>query len=54
MVRIRRLKSARVDSVVMSSGREFQVLQAKYLKVWRPQEAEAGLHNDNISVPLIE
>ena len=32
MVRIRRLKSARVDSVIMFSGREFQVLQAKYLK----------------------
>ena len=32
MVRIRRLKPAKVDSVLMFSGREFQVLQAKYLK----------------------
>ena len=29
---IRRLKPARVGSVLMFSGREFQVLQAKYLK----------------------
>ena len=54
MVSIRRLKPARVDSVLTFSVREFQVLEAKYLKEWRPYEVEAGLHNDDISVPLRE
>ena len=32
----------------MFSGREFQVLHAKYFKECRPQEVEAGLHDDNV------
>ena len=32
----RRLKPVKVGSILMFLGREFQVLNAKYLKEWRP------------------
>ena len=42
----KRLKPDKVGAVLMFSGRQFQVLHAKFLS-----EVEAGLHNGNISVP---
>ena len=42
----KRLKPDKVGAVIMFSGRQFQVLHAKFLS-----EVEAGLHNGNISVP---
>ena len=41
----RLLKPDKVGAVLMFSGRQFQVLHAKFLR-----EVEKGLHNGNISV----
>ena len=50
MVCIRRLKPAKVDSVLMFSGRGFQVFPSKIIK----REVEAGLYNYSMSGLLRE